>query len=93
MTKIPDEGSGIGRPWALISGAIVGAAAACFLNTTRGRQMLEAAVETLDDFSLECVKVCQAIARAQIAAVTSWDMLQDAEGRAAGRGRERRGIA
>jgi hypothetical protein len=62
--------------WAIVSGALVGAMAGYLLRTRRGRRLCDAVIQTLDDFSFECVRFCQAAGRAQMAAADSWDALK-----------------
>ena len=62
--------------WAVVSGALVGAVAGYLLRTPKGRRLCEAAVQTLDEFSLECARVCEAATRARIAAAEGWSAIE-----------------
>jgi len=66
------------NPWGIVTCALVGAAAGYLLTTPGGRRLCDATIQLIEDFSFECVRFCQASARAQLAAAESWKALEGA---------------
>lgn len=73
---------------AVATGAAVGALAIYILRTQSGRQLLDTAIDLLDDFSAECGRVRQACARAQYAVTDGWQAVKDSTMSNTGGGRE-----
>lgn len=66
-----------GSHWAILTGALAGAVAGYLFGTPSGRRLRDAAVRMLDDFSMECTRLCQVSARALIAVADSWKALEE----------------
>ena len=64
-----------GGAWAVLCGALIGAAAGYVLGTESGRRVYDNAVQMLEDFSTEWPRFFQSAARARTAAVDSWNAL------------------
>jgi hypothetical protein len=72
----------------MATGAAVGALAIYILRTPRGRGLLEAAIDLLDEFSFECARFRQACIRAQFAMSDSWQAVKGSTMSSTGGGRE-----
>jgi hypothetical protein len=70
------EGLGDWNQWGIVTGALVGAFAGYLLTTPHGRRVCDAAVQLLEDFSVECLRFSQASARAQMAAAEGWKAIE-----------------
>ena len=64
-----------GGAWAVVCGALIGAAAGYVFGTRNGRRLYANALHMLDEFSSESPRFFQAAGRARTAAVDSWNAL------------------
>jgi hypothetical protein len=64
-----------GGAWAVVCGALIGAAAGYVFGTRNGRRLYDNVVHMLEDLSSEGPRFFQAAARARTAAVDSWNAL------------------
>jgi hypothetical protein len=73
---------------AVLTGAAIGALAGYLLWTEPGRQLLGTLLQSLEEFSVECRKLSQAIVRAEGVAVDSWRSFTSIPSQANARRRE-----